>query len=235
MNAKSWKKASSFIAFVMLLGLGCKEKGSSIKDDGNAENASSESASLPYFGEPDIQLTRLANGSQVADTIQYTIPKFSFINQDNKEISHRDYQNKIFVTDFFFTECPTICPVMSAQMARLQNLIKKENMEKDIMFLSFSVKPEHDTPEILKTYGEGIAADFTTWNFLTGKSSDIYELAESGFMLSAFPSDTAEGGIFHTDKISLIDRQMHIRGYYDGTSTKSVDQLFSDIKKLVKE
>lgn len=216
----------------MLIGFGCGENKSANSDSGNRANTN---APLPFFGEPDIQLKRLEDGTQIADTIKYTIPKFSFINQDNKEVSHRDYQNKIFVTDFFFTECPSICPVMSAQMARLQSLIKKDELNNDVMFLSFSVKPQHDTPDVLKAYGEGIAADFSNWNFLTGAASDIYDLAESGFMLSAFPSDTAEGGIFHTDKITLIDRQMHIRGYYDGTSTKSVDQLFTDIKDLIKE
>ncbi|MBX7051732.1 MAG: SCO family protein [Flavobacteriales bacterium] len=196
---------------------------------------SSGDAPLPYFGESDIELRRMDDGSSRADTVQYTIPKFSFTNQAGQSISHHDYEGKIFVAEFFFTECPGICPIMSSQMARLQEMVKKEKLETAVGFVSFSVKPDRDTPEVLKAYGDQLGADYSNWNFLTGKAEDIYDLAENGFMLSAFPSDTAEGGIFHTDKLSLIDRGMHIRGYYDGTSTKSVDQLFHDLKKLTNE
>lgn len=194
-----------------------------------------DATALPYFGEADIELHRLEDGSAHADTIQYSIPKFSFTNQDGKIVSHHDYANKIFVAEFFFTECKTICPIMSTQMARLQELVEQEKLNQEVAFISYSVKPENDTPEVLKAYGDKIGADYQNWNFVTGKPEDIYDLAEGGFMLSAFPSDTAEGGIFHTDKLTLIDRGMHIRGYYDGTSTKSVDQLFSDLKKLTNE
>ena len=152
-----------------------------------------------------------------------------------KEVSHRTYQGKIFVADFFFTTCKSICPAMSSQMARLQSLVQKKGLEKEVMFLSHSVKPEEDTPEVLKAYGNALGADFSNWNFVTGKADDIYDQAQLGYMLSAFPSDTADGGIFHTDKFTLLDREMHIRGYYDGTSTKAVDQLFEDIQILIKE
>lgn len=190
---------------------------------------------LPYFGEPDIEFTRAEDGSMLADSVQYTIPKFSFTNQDGKNVSHHDYKNKVFVAEFFFTECPGICPIMSSQMARLQALTEKESLSEKVSFISYSVKPQNDTPEVLKAYGDKLGADYGNWNFVTGKPEDIYDLAENGFMLSAFPSDTAEGGVFHTDKLTLIDRGMHIRGYYDGTSTKSVDQLFLDLQKLTKE
>ena len=124
---------------------------------------------------------------------------------------------------------------MSSQLARLQAKMFQDGFNKDVMILSFSVKPDNDTPEVLKAYGEHLGANFTNWNFATGAADDIYDLAQDGFMLSAFPSDSAEGGIFHTDKITLIDRQMHIRGYYDGTSTKSMDQLYSDLQILLIE
>jgi protein SCO1/2 len=194
-----------------------------------------ESNELPYFGEPDISFNREEDGSMRVDSIQYTIPKFSFTNQDGKNISHHDYEDKVFVAEFFFTECPGICPIMSSQMARLQALTEKESLSEKVSFISYSVKPLNDTPEVLKAYGDKLGADYRNWNFVTGKPEDIYDLAENGFMLSAFPSDTAEGGVFHTDKLTLIDRGMHIRGYYDGTSTKSVDQLFLDLQKLTKE
>ena len=191
--------------------------------------------SLPYFGEFDIELTRLPDGSQKPDTLYYPIPKFSFINQDSIIITRENYNGYITLVDFFFTDCPTICPMMSAQMARLQDKFLKENPELPVRFLSFSVKPETDTPQKLKDYSQKIGADLSRWNFLTGKASDIYDLAQYGFLLTAFPSDTAQGGIFHTDKVTLLDKTMRMRGYYDGTSTLSMDQLFTDAIRLSKE
>jgi protein SCO1/2 len=199
------------------------------------EEASNSMKVLPYIGEHDVEFVKKGNGEIIPDTVYYTIPKFSFINQDGKEISHRDYQGKVFVADFFFTTCPSICPMLSSQMSRLQSLTKKESLENDVMFLSHTVDPNHDLPDTLKKYATDLGADFSNWNFVTGSAEEIYWQAENGYMLTAFPSDSAEGGFFHTDKIALIDRQMHIRGLYDGTSTKEVDKLFEDLKLLVKE
>lgn len=233
MKVKLLKTAISILCSFVLMSAGCKHKTNA--SEGTAENKIDDNQALPYFGESDVELIRNSDGTQVADTVYYTIPKFSLVNQENQEVSFHNYENKIFIADFFFTECPSICPAKSAQMSRLQSLVKAEGASSDVMFISFSVKPEYDTPSVLKAYGDLLGADYTNWNFLTGDPTDIYELAEDGFMLSAFPSDSAQGGIFHTDKITLVDRQMHIRGYYDGTSTKNVDQLFSDIKKLLRE
>ena len=196
---------------------------------------STKQKSLPYFGEFDIELTNMPDGSQKPDTLYYPIPKFSFINQDSSIITRENYEGFITLVDFFFTDCPTICPMMSAQMARLQDKFQKENPDLPVRFLSFSVKPEADTPQKLKAYSQKIGADLTRWNFLTGKASDIYDLAQYGFLLTAFPSDTAQGGIFHTDKVTLLDKTMRMRGYYDGTSTLSMDQLFTDAIQLSKE
>ena len=204
--------------------VGCTEK-----------KASERSNSLPYFGEFDIELTTGPDGTAQADTTYYPIPKFSFLNQDSLWITQKDYEGHITLVDFFFTDCPSICPVMSAQMARLQAKFSLEHPDLPIRFLSFSVKPETDTPDKLKRYATGIGADLSRWNFLTGKSQDIYDLAQDGFLLTAFPSDTAAGGIFHTDKVTLLDRSLRMRGYYDGTSTKSMDQLFIDAITLSKE
>jgi protein SCO1/2 len=190
---------------------------------------------LPFFGEFDIELNTQADGTQHADTLYYPIPKFSFVNQDSVFITQEDYRESITIVDFFFTECPSICPMMSAQMVRLQDKFKKQHPEVPVKFLSFSVKPESDTPEKLKSYADKIGADLTRWNFLTGKPSDIYDLAQDGFLLTAFPSDTAAGGIFHTDKVTLLDKSLRMRGYYDGTSTNSMDQLFTDALKLANE
>jgi protein SCO1 len=229
------RTAVSLIIAFTHMAAGCEEKKTEgiIPEDDIV--TSHDEGALPYLGESDVEFTREKNGTSVVDTVYYTIPKFSFTNQDNKIVSHHEYENKIFVADFFFTTCPSICPILSSQMARLQTLTKKEGLDHDVMFLSHTVDPEHDTPAVLKAYGDQLGADYSNWNFVTGRAEDIYDQAQDGYMLTAFPSDTAQGGFFHTDQVALIDRQMHIRGYYDGTSTKEIDQLFLDIKKLLHE
>jgi len=230
MNEKQKKKQVnlSIVWAVLLMAtlVACNEK--------HTENTQPKQ-SLPYFGEFDIELNTQPDGTQQPDTLYYPIPKFSFVNQDSVIITQDTYAGSITLVDFFFTECPTICPMMSAQMARLQDKFSKDNPDLPIQFLSFSVKPESDTPAKLKAYAGKIGADLTRWNFLTGKPSDIYDLAQDGFLLTAFPSDTAQGGIFHTDKVTLLDKNLRIRGYYDGTSTSGMDALFMDALTLSKE
>ena len=230
MREKLLKRTIS-VVFVSLIIFGCNEDKTAASNEVNRSSA----ATLPYIGEFDVQINTSKDGSKYADTVYYTIPKFSFTNQFGKSVSHKDYEGKIFVAEFFFTTCTSICPVMSANMARLQALTKKEGLQNEVWFLSHTVKPEEDTPEKLLKYGQNIGADFTNWNFVTGNSSDIFEQAEEGYLLTAFPSDTAQGGVFHTDKLALIDRDFHIRGVYDGTSSKNIDQLFQDILILKNE
>jgi protein SCO1/2 len=229
MNEKRRKNILKTICLLTLLAgmAACREHSS--------KSPAPAARTLPYFGEFDIELTNLPDGTQRPDTLYYPVPKFSFINQDSAYITRADYEGYITFVDFFFTDCPSICPVMSAQMARLQDKLKQQKSELPIRFLSFSVKPEADTPQKLKQYAEKIGADLTRWNFLTGQATDIYDLAQEGFQLTAFPSDTAEGGIFHTDKVTLLDKQARIRGYYDGTSTASMDKLYDDALVLAQE
>lgn len=190
-------------------------------------------APLPYFGEHDVEMKRGAGGELIPDTIYYRIPYFSFVNQDGREVSHRDYEGCIYVADFFFTHCESICPLMTSQMIRLQEMVKRDSLSRYVRFLSHSVDPVRDNPDTLLAYARRIGADLSNWNFVTGNPEDIYWQAETGYMLTAFPSDTAQGGFFHTDKFTLVDRGMHIRGYYDGTSTEDVDRLARDLKKLI--
>lgn len=190
---------------------------------------------LPYYGEHDVEFKKGAGGALTPDTAYYTVSKFVFTNQDGKEISHRDYEGKIYVTDFFFTTCPSICPAMSAQLARLQLMLEKENLLGKVKLLSHTVDPLNDTPAVLKKYAANLDADSANWNFVTGTPEEIYAQAKFGYFLTAMPSDTAAGGFFHSDQVALVDRNSHIRGYYDGTSTREIDSLFTDIKKLLNE
>lgn len=216
-------------ALVALTVVACNLGGS----HGTAEAAKEEP--LPYIGEHDVQFRKLETGEMVTDTDYYQIPKFSFVNENGRYISQNDYAGKPFVADFFFATCKTICPIMNSQMARVQEMLRKENLLNEIRFLSHTVDPEHDSLEVLKAYASKIGADTSVWHFVTGNAEDIYWQAQEGYMLTAFPSDTADGGFFHTDKLTLVDGNRHIRGYYDGTSTKDVDRLYNDIKKLLHE
>ena len=190
---------------------------------------------LPYFGDFGIEIKYNENGEGISDTVYDPIPLFAFINQEGKIIANDFIAGKIAVVDFFFTKCTSICPMLSSQMARLQHLLKVENLNDQVVFLSHTVDPKNDTPEALKAYGDRMGADFSNWNFVTGNEEDIYWQAKEGYKLTAFPSDTAQGGFFHTDQIALIDQEGKIRGYYDGTSTKAVDQLFTDLHLLLKK
>jgi protein SCO1 len=174
-----------------------------------------------------------ANG--ILDTLFYTVPKFSFINQDSVEYHSGHTIGKPVVVEFFFTKCPSICPIITSQLSRLQSLLKHEGLMNEINILSHTVDPTNDQPSVMKNYASALGVDHANWQFVTGKAEDLYEQASKGYLVPAFPSDSAAGGFFHTDQLTLVDGNRHIRGYYDGTSTKEVDSLFLDIKKLLKE
>ena len=165
----------------------------------------------------------------------HTIPKFSFTGIDSTEISHRTVEGKVRIVDYFFTHCPTICPVMTSQLARGQQWMRDRNLQSDIAILSHTVDPTRDTPERLKDYARRIGADTAQWKFVTGEQAALYEQAKFGYYLTALESDTAAGGFFHSDTFVLVDRQDRIRGLYDGTSTQEVDEMLLDAALLVTE
>ena len=187
--------------------------------------------SLPYYG---VKTTVPAADSQAVDTIYHTVPDFHYISQDNEEISWADFEGDIVVVDFFFTTCPTICPLMSKQMTRLQVMLDDPAF-KDVKFLSHTVNPEHDTPEVLKEYAKKQDADLNRWTFVTGEAQDIYKQGFEGYLLSTQEDNLAPGGFLHSSMFVLVDKERHIRGFYDGTSAKEVDDLVDDIKLLLKE
>jgi protein SCO1/2 len=181
---------------------------------------------LPYLGTHDV-----VDG----DTVHYTIPKFYGLkDQDGQSFSFDNVKGKVFVAEFFFSRCKSICPIMTSQMARVQDEIKKNGWEQRVALVSHTVDPLYDEPSVLKAYAQTHGADFAIWTFVNADSA-VYQLAQEGYLLSAFPSVDADGGFFHTDQLTLIDESLHIRGYYDGTSTKAVDQLIKDLSLLMAE
>ena len=182
---------------------------------------------LPFYGEKIPQ----GNG----DTLFHTLPPFALIDQDSNLFTDQDLDGKIVVADFFFTTCPSICPVMSNKLRELQFKLNKDPSFKDVYIVSHTVDPETDTPEALDNYAYKIEADLSNWTFLTGSKDDIYRLATEGYLVSAMEDVEAAGGFLHSEKFVLLDRQHHIRGFYNGTDFDDVNRLFDEIKVLLKE
>jgi protein SCO1/2 len=170
------------------------------------------------------------------------VPSYEFTNQDGKLISNSFYKDKVYVIEFFFTTCPTICPKMNENMVKLQN---EYYGNLDFGIASFSINPEYDTPEILKEYAKNHGATLKNWNFLTGDKTTIYNLANKGIALYAGENSEAEGGFEHSGMFALIDKQGNIRSrldefgnpiaFYDGLDAKSIQMIKEDIAILLKE
>lgn len=183
---------------------------------------------LPILGNHKLDTT-LIDGKIKIDTIFHTIPSFSLINQNGETINQSVVDGKVYVVDYFFTTCQSICPIMSKQLDR----VYKE--QKDIMILSHTVDPETDNPAALKEYAGKFNADPKRWIFLTGDKPKLYELARTGYLLDAQEGNGGEEDFIHTQNFALIDKKGRIRGYYDGTDSSSVDQLITDIGFLLEE
>lgn len=181
------------------------------------------------------------------------VPEFSFTNQNGKIITNKDYEGKVYVIEFFFTTCPTICPRMNHNLVQIQNEFKDfENFG----VASFTINPEHDTPEVLKAYAETYGITNPNWHLLTGEKDEIYKLANEGFYIYAAENKDVEGGFEHSGNFALIDKNGFIRSrtdkfgnpiiYYRGITSEEegtddngeVEQisiLKEDIKKLLNE
>lgn len=166
----------------------------------------------------------------------HTIGKFSFLNQEGKQITQEDVKGKVFVAEYFFTTCSTICPIMNQQMQRVHKAYKDNS---DFRILSFSVNPEVDTVEQMKRYAEQHGADSKQWFFLTGTREKLYDLARKSFFVLKPAEAENQGDVgsdfIHTNNFVLVDKEMRIRGYYDGTNTKEVDEMIKDINQLLEE
>ncbi len=176
---------------------------------------------LPIYGPVDEQTK--AN---------HKVAGFSLINQDGKTVTQKDFENKIYVADFFFTTCPSICPKMSTQMERVCQKFADENT---VAFLSHTVNPDADTPEVLKQYADKHHASSGKWNFVTGDKKQIYDLARYSYLVDASVGDGGENDFVHTQNFALVDKHKRIRGYYDGTDSTEVNKLMDDIAVLLYE
>ena len=164
-------------------------------------------------------------------TIYHTIPDWEFINQNGKTVSSKDYKGSIYIAEFFFTNCPTICPKMTVNMHALQEKTK----DLDVQFVSYTVDPKRDTSATLKNYQQTYGINDENWNMLTGEQYKIYELGVNGYLVPNQEDALAPGGFLHSEMFMLIDKLGRIRGYYDGTNPKNMDKIVHDIKILINE
>ncbi len=171
------------------------------------------------------------NGRVAYDTVTAVIPAFQFLDQDSNVIDTNTVQGKIYVVDFFFTHCPSICPKMKAEMHKVY-IKYKDN--KDVLILSHSIDPARDSISVLKRYAEKLDLNSDKWHFLTGNKDSIYAIADH-YLESAKEDKDAAGGFIHDGNFILVDRQRRIRGYYDGTTDDGTDKLLADIEALLHE
>ena len=181
---------------------------------------------LPFLGERGV--------NNKGDSLYHSIPDFEFVNQDGDTLTQDFFKNKIYITDFFFTSCPTICPVMKTQMLRIYEKFK-DNPE--IGILSHTIDPRHDSVSVLKSYKKRLGIASKQWQFVTGDQEKIFEIAQKSYLVSAMEDKEAvdDGGFLHSGAFVLVDKNRHIRGVYDGTKEKEVNKLIKDIELLLKK
>lgn len=193
----------------------------------NSENKENE---LPIMGRTTYE-EREVNGQTVVDTVYHTVDNFVFYDQDSNKVNRETVAGKVYVADFFFTTCPSICPIMATQMLRIHERFKDRE---DFMILSHSIDPEYDTVALLADYAQRLGVEKgANWRFLTGTETDVYELGESKYYATAQPDATAPGGFLHSGAFLLVDRKGRIRGHYDGTVPEEVDKLMNHITLLL--
>ena len=180
---------------------------------------------LPYYGNKDLA----SNGK---DTIYHYVPDFKFINQEGKTITQKNLDGSVYVADYFFTTCQSICPIMSNEM---ELLAKHFEGNSQVKFISHTVNPENDSVPVLADYAKAHHANPNQWYLVTGDKKQLYELARKGYFLNTEDGDGGPNDFIHTQNFSLVDKYKHIRGFYDGTNHKEMENLIEDIEILLKE
>jgi protein SCO1/2 len=183
---------------------------------------------LAYYG-PKTPVSKTVNGENIIDTLYHSVQGFSLYDADSNHVTEKITEGKIVVADFIFTTCQSICPKMSDQMMRVQHAFKDNP---DVIILSFTVDPEHDTPAVLKAYADKHNAIKDKWYFLTGSKDSIYALARHSYFVTAMEGDGVVDDFVHSEQVVLVDPDKHIRGFYDGTELTEVNKLIDDITIL---
>ncbi|WP_111706807.1 SCO family protein [Lutibacter citreus] len=183
---------------------------------------------LPVYNPADVN-PKLVDESMVHIRRNHKVSDFKLINQNGEIITQKDYEGKIYVADFFFTRCMTICPIMTTNIGKLQEVFKNDD---DVMFLSHSVTPVMDSVSVLKEYAIKKGVIDGKWNITTGPKSHIYELARKSYFAVLDEGDGGLQDFIHTENFVLVDKKRQIRGFYDGTDNEDIKRLINDIKIL---
>ena len=186
---------------------------------------------LPILGQREA-VTKVVNGKTVTDSVYQTVPDFKFVSQYGDTVTAKALDNKIYVADFFFTSCPTICPKMKVQLKRVYEKFKGNP---DVMLLSHTIDPAHDSVAVLKEFASNLGVTGKQWLFVTGDRDKIYDIGQHSYMVTAQADSTAPGGVVHSGAFILVDKAKHIRGIYDGTTEEGVDKLMNDMERLLAE
>lgn len=187
---------------------------------------------LPVYGQREAKEVKKSDGSTSVDTVYQTIPAFKLLNQDSVYITNDHFKGKIYIADFFFTSCNSICPIMHRN---LKNIYEKFKDNADVMFLSHTIDFKYDTPSRLKKYALKLGVDGPKWQFVYGPKDTVYGLATKSYLVSVEADSTDKQGYVHQGFLVLIDKDRRIRGAYDGTNPEQVAQLEKDIPVLLAE
>ena len=186
---------------------------------------------LPILGNRET-VERLENGKTITDTIYQTIQPFSYLNQDSLLVTEKDFNGKIYVADFFFTSCNTICPVMHENMLRVYNKFKGNS---GVKILSHSIDSKYDLPSRLKKYADKLGVEGTQWEFVHGSADSIYNVSAKNYLVAAYEDKSSPQGFVHQGWFILVDQDKQMRGAYDGTKKDQVEKLIEDMQTLLDE
>lgn len=186
---------------------------------------------LPILGNYDLNY-RVQDGKTIIDTIYQVIPDFQFFNEDSILVTKDTYKNKVWISEFFFATCPSICPIMNTQLKNVEKALKRYS--KDLQFLSFTIDPKHDTPSVLKAHKSKLGIQNKNWAFLSGNESFTHQLGIEHFLIFAGREADALGGYAHSGAFTLVDKKGHVRGVYEVVQPDlSVNQ--KEYLRLIKE
>lgn len=194
-------------------------------------SCSDSGKTLPILGER-APIEKTEDGKIVVDTVYHTIPPFTYLNQDSILISNEDFDGKVYVADFFFTSCTSICPVMHRNMLNVYNKYKGKDQVK---FLSHSIDVKYDLPSRLKKYSDKLGLSGNQWEFVHGSKDSIFNVSAANYLVAAHEDSSDPQGLVHQGWFILVDTKKQIRGAYDGTKSDQVDQLMKDIDILLAE
>jgi len=190
----------------------------------------STKATLPILGSRE-PVTKVVDGQTVTDTVYHSIADFRLLNQDSVFIDNHAFDNGVYIANFFFTHCPSICPTMQRNLLKVYEKYKGDER---VRFLSHSIDFRYDSPSVLKAYAEKLGVTNDQWQFVTGSKAEIYGLSDSYMVYTKEDADVP-GGYDHSGHFLLVDQNRHIRGAYDGTDDTQVQLLFDDLATLLKE